>query len=85
MMRFVRRRIAARNAILHGRCGELAVLSDSILCGARFICSKLSTICRQTGLARRATPGRRLFAPTPPNALRNCKERDRKQGYRQQG
>jgi hypothetical protein len=61
-------------------CGELAILSDSILQGARFICSKFSTICRQIGLARRATPGRRLFAPTPPNALRNCKESDRKQG-----
>jgi hypothetical protein len=34
------------------RCGELAVLSDSILRGARFISSKFSTIRRQTDLAR---------------------------------
>jgi hypothetical protein len=25
--------------------------------------------------ARQSTPGRRLFAPTPTNALRNCKEK----------
>jgi hypothetical protein len=66
-------------------CGELAVLSNSILRGPRIICSKFGTICRQIGLARRATPDRPLFAPTPPNALRNCKESDRKQGYRKQG
>jgi hypothetical protein len=67
------------------RCGDLAVLSDSILGGARFISSKFSTICRQAYPARRAAPGCRLSAPTPPNALRNCKEHERKQGYCKQG
>jgi hypothetical protein len=63
----------------------LGILRDSILRDPRFISSKFSTFRRRTDFARRATPGRRLFAPTPPNALRNYKERDRKQGFREQG
>jgi len=45
MMRFVLPPNCRAKFHFARRCGELAILSDSILRGARIICSKFSTIC----------------------------------------